>query len=310
MFSMAFKFLFKTNGMRPNKPIPAIKPNLLDLSSDKDLLIWFGHSSTLLQIDSKRILIDPVFSVAASPVPFFNRAFKGTSIFAPSDMPTIDYLIISHDHWDHLDYPTVKALKPKTSHIICPLGVGEHFERWGFDMNNVIEMDWNEIANPEPGIEIICLPARHFSGRGLSPNQSLWASFMVKTPNMKIYIGGDSGYDTHFADIGNRFSNIDLAILENGQYGDSWKYIHMTPEQSVQAAKDLRAKIVLPVHNSKYPLGLHTWQEPLDRFIAAYDSSDFKLLTPMIGETIDLRDSVFLCKQWWKKEPTTSKINK
>ena len=140
-------------------------------------------------------------------------------------MPDIDYLVISHDHWDHLDYNTVKKLKDRIGAVICPLGVGEHFEYWGFDKERLIELDWNEDANLVPGFMIHCLPARHFSGRRLTANQSLWASFLLEAPSQKIYIGGDGGYDTHYAEIGNRFPGIDLAILENGQYNEEWSLI-------------------------------------------------------------------------------------
>ncbi len=300
---LAYRWVFakEAAGVRPDNAIPTVKTDLHTLNPQEDLVVWFGHSSTFLQVDGKRILIDPVFSKAASPVFFANRAFKGTSIYDAADMPNIDYLIISHDHWDHLDYATVKKLKPKVSKIICPLGVGEHFERWGFDMTRVVEMDWNDTAQLDSMVRIVCLPAHHFSGRGLkNRNQSLWASFMMKMPSMKIYIGGDGGYDTHFVEIGEHFDGVDLALLENGQYNESWKHNHMMPEQVLQAGKDMKAKIVLPIHNSKFALAHHTWNEPLNRITAAHDSSSFMLITPMIGEVVSLRDSTFSFKQWWK----------
>ena len=301
--AMMLGFLFRgerDKDLRPDSALPAVKTNLRNLNPREDWLVWFGHSSVLLQVGGKRILVDPVFSKAASPVAFFNKAFKGTTIYAASDIPDIDYLIISHDHWDHLDYPTVAALKSKVAKIFCPLGVGEHFERWKFDMARVVEMDWNDAAQPDSGVNITCLPSRHFSGRGFSPNQSLWASFLVATPAAKIYISGDGGYDTHFADIGKRFGPIDLAVIENGQYGEGWRYIHMTPEEAAQAGKDLRARVALPVHSSKFALGRHSWREPLDRFTAAHDGS-YRLITPMIGEPVFWQDSSATFTHWWKK---------
>ncbi len=301
MPGMMVDFLFKKHpNVRPDSTVPAVKTDLHSFNPDENLLVWFGHSSTFFQVGGKRVLIDPVFSKAASPVAFFNKPFKGTNIYSAADMPEIDYLIISHDHWDHLDYHTLIELKPKVGKVICPLGVGEHFERWGFDTTRVVEMDWNDTLQPDTDVEIICLPARHFSGRGFSPNQSLWASFLVKTPELTVYVGGDGGYDTHFADIGNRFGPIDLAILEDGQYGEGWKYIHMMPEEVVQAGKDLKAKVVLPVHNSKFALSVHPWREPLNRVEAAYDGNNFKLITPMIGEQVSLHDTIFATKMWWK----------
>ena len=171
------------------------------MDRNEDILVWFGHSSYRLQTDGIRILVDPVF-IDASPVSFFNKPFDATYVYKPEDMPEIDYLIISHDHWDHLDYKTVMALKERIGKVICGLGVGEHFERWGFDKNEIVELDWNEQEVLNNGFSVSCLPARPFSGRGLSPTQSLWASFLIETPLQKIYLGGVRGYYTHYADIG------------------------------------------------------------------------------------------------------------
>lgn len=219
-FQTMWEFLFsRKKGVRPIEMIPAIYTSLNLLSKGDDLMIWFGHSSYLLQLSEKRILVDPVFCMAA-PVSFVNKPFPGSNIYKPQDMPDIDYLIITHDHWDHLDYQTVMQLKSRICKVICPLGVGEHFEYWGFDKKKIIELDWHEDALLENGFIIHCLPARHFSERGLNSNQTLWASFLMESPSQKIYMGGDSGYDTHFKEIGTKYRNIDLAILENEQYND------------------------------------------------------------------------------------------
>lgn len=282
-------FLFqKIEGLRPDVPLPAIKTNLKNLNQDEEAIIWFGHSSYLIQTSGKRILVDPVFCMA-SPVSFINKPFKGTDIYHPEDMPDIDYLVISHDHWDHLDYHTVKELKGRIGKVICPLGVGEHFEYWGFDKDRIIEFDWNEDANLESGFMIHCLPARHFSGRGFNANQSLWASFLLEAPSQKIYIGGDGGYDTHYADIGNRFPDIDLAILENGQYNEEWKYIHLMPQYMTQAARDLKAKRILTVHHSKYALAKHRWDEPLKNAENMKYKDSLDVLIPKIGEIVRLK---------------------
>lgn len=288
-FEGILDFLFrKIEGLRPEQPVKAVKTNLRKIGKDEEVLVWFGHSSYLIQTGGKRILVDPVFSMA-SPVSFVNKAFKGTDIYQPEDMPDIDYLVISHDHWDHLDYTTVKKLKDRIGTVICPLGVGEHFEYWGFDKERITELDWNEDANLNNGFIVHCLPARHFSGRGLSANQSLWASFLFETPSRKIYIGGDGGYDTHFAEIGNRFPDIDLAILENGQYNEEWKLIHLMPEHIAQAAKDLKAKTYLTVHHSKYALAKHRWDEPLRNAENMKDIDSLNVLVPEIGEKIELK---------------------
>jgi L-ascorbate metabolism protein UlaG (beta-lactamase superfamily) len=298
----SFKNTFFQSSSKQRKPkceIPTVKTNLANLNLQDEVLIWFGHSSYYFQTGGKRFLVDPVFSHAASPLSFVNTAFRGTEVFQPSDIPDIDYLVITHDHWDHLDYPTVKALKSRIEKVICPLGVGEHFVRWDFDEHDLIEMDWNDMTTLDSGFEIHCLPARHFSGRGFKRQQSLWASFLLKSETLTLFIGGDGGYDTHFADIGNRFGTIDFALLENGQYNNAWKYIHMQPEETLQAAKDLHATNVIPVHNSKFALSRHSWDEPLRRITQANDKALLRLLTPRIGEIVLLKDTTQTFCRWW-----------
>jgi L-ascorbate metabolism protein UlaG (beta-lactamase superfamily) len=217
-FDILTNFLFGKN--KRNKPadlIPSVKTNLKDLDSSKDVLVWFGHSSYFMQIDGKTLLVDPVFSGSAGPFSFMIKAFNGTDVYDVADIPAIDYLIITHDHWDHLDYETVLKLKQKVKWIICPLGVGEHLEYWGFDKKVIIEKDWYEEINLDSGFVVNTFPTRHFSGRGLTRNQSLWTAYVLQTPSFKVYIGGDSGYDRHFAEAGEKFGPFDLAILENGQ---------------------------------------------------------------------------------------------
>lgn len=287
-FGTMFEFLFrKAKDLRPENPVPVIKTDLHRLERDKDVLVWFGHSSYFIQIDGKRILVDPVFCMA-SPVSFVNKPFKSTDVYKPQDMPDIDYLIITHDHWDHLDYETVKSLKDRVGKAVCALGVGEHLERWGYGKDQLVELDWFEDAPLDSGFAVHCLPTRHFSGRGLKANQSLWASFLVETPSQKIYVAGDGGYDTHFKEIGNRFPDIDLAILENGQYNEDWKYIHLMPSNMAQAAKDLKAKRIMTVHHSKYALARHPWNEPLQNEKNMQQQDSLNILIPVIGEVVKL----------------------
>lgn len=297
--SSLFDFLFrKVEDLHPESDLPTVKTDLKQFGYDEDMMVWLGHSSLFIQTNGERFLIDPTL-VSASPVSFANKAFKGTERYMPDDMPNIDYLIITHDHYDHLDYKTVKRLKDRIGKVICPLGVGEHFEHWGFDKNSIIELDWNENLALDTEFIVHCLPARHFSGRGLSPDKTLWASFMLQTPSRNIYISGDGGYDTHFADIGRQFGRIDLAVLENGQYNEDWKYIHLMPGDLVNAAKDLSAKRLMTVHNSKYALGKHSWHEPLDNISKAAERDSLNLLTPMIGEPVYLNDTAQVFKKWW-----------
>lgn len=257
------EFLFrKREGLRPQDAVPAIRTDLRALDPKSNLLVWFGHSSYLIQAEGRRTLVDPVFRSAA-PLSLLNRPFKGTDIYRPEEMPDIDYLIVTHDHWDHLDYRTVRELKERIGTVICPLGVGEHFEYWGFDPAKIVELDWHEQQTLGDGFTVRCLPSRHFSGRGLSSNQTLWGSFLLQTPARKIYMGGDGGYGRHFAEIGEEFPDIDLAVLENGQYDEAWKYIHTMPDQLAKAAKELGARRIMTVHHSKYALAKHRWDEPL-----------------------------------------------
>lgn len=284
MFTTMIKFLFNGNEeVRPREKFLIQKSDIKSIPIDKDFIIWFGHSSYLIQINGKRILVDPVF-YKASPVALFNKPFEGTDIFKAEDMPKIDFLIITHDHWDHLDYETVIKLKDKTSKVIVPLGVGEHFEYWNFPSEMMRELDWYENTSFD-GFKFYCLPARHFSGRGLKRNKTLWASFMIETSQGEnIYIGGDSGYGPHFKEIGEKFPNISLAFLENGQYNENWSKIHTLPSQLGKAANEIGAEETITVHHSKFALSYHPWNEPLKNEIDASMNDGFKLRILNIGE--------------------------
>jgi L-ascorbate metabolism protein UlaG (beta-lactamase superfamily) len=300
-FGILKKFFFDKSEQRvPPASLPSVKTDLLNLNKDKNILVWFGHSSYFMQIDGRTFLVDPVFSGNASPLRFTTKSFKGSDIYTVPDFPAIDYLIISHDHWDHLDYRTVLQLKSKVNMVITGLGTAAHLISWGYDKKRIDERDWNEQIMLEDGFIINTTPARHFSGRGFKRNRSIWLSFVLTTPSKKIFIGGDSGYDYHFADIGNRFGPFDLAILEDGQYNRYWKYIHMNPEETVQAALDIKAHKLLPVHWGKFSLSIHSWDEPIIRIKKEAERRNLKLLHPMIGEIIDLdTDQVF--SSWWER---------
>ncbi|OXG04119.1 L-ascorbate metabolism protein UlaG (beta-lactamase superfamily) [Flavobacterium araucananum] len=299
------QFFDKAVPTEPSGTILSVKTDLKHLPANKNLLVWFGHSSTLLQIDGKKILIDPIFSDNASPLPNTVKVFDGTNTYHVQDLPQIDYLIISHDHYDHLDYPTVLALKDKVKKVICGLGVGAHFERWGYPKDKIIEEDWNDSITVAKDFTIHTLPARHKSGRGLKQNQSLWASYLIHSPTIKVFYSGDGGYDTHFAEIGKKFGPIDVAIMENGQYNKAWHYIHMLPEETLQAAQDLKAKSIVPVHNSKFALAKHTWNEPLNELNRLNSKYHIPLITPVIGEIVIFDDhKVF--KPWWKDRSINS----
>jgi L-ascorbate metabolism protein UlaG (beta-lactamase superfamily) len=300
-FGVFKEFFIDQNKQKiPPAPLPSVKTDLLHLDPSKNILVWFGHSSYFMQIDGKKILVDPVFSGNASPVSFITKSFPGSDVYSVSDLPEIDYLFISHDHWDHLDHETILQLKPKVRKIITGLGVAAHFLYWGFDKKIIEEKDWNKEIHLDEGFTVNTVPARHFSGRGLKRNGSIWSSFVFNTPGKRIFIGGDSGYDIHFAEIGKQFGPFDLAILEDGQYDKNWKYIHMMPEQTVQAALDLRAKKLLPVHWGKFSLSNHAWNEPILRTKKEAAVKNLPLLHPMIGEEVNLDiDQAF--ENWWER---------
>ncbi len=299
-FKTIVKFVFgkKPEGRMAEKgEVTVVRSDLRQLDPREDVYVWLGHSSYLLQLSGKTFLVDPVF-YQGSPVSFVNKMFPGTDYYKPEHMPeVIDYLVITHDHWDHLDYRVVKEMKGRVRHVVCGLGVGAHFERWGYAPDQLIELDWNEEAplteyealTPDSTqCRVVCLPSRHFSGRGFKSNQSLWASFMIETPSGRVFIGGDGGYDGRFKRFGEQFPVIDLAILENGQYDQRWAQIHTLPEQLGQEMSEMGARRYITVHHSKFCLANHSWREPLDNERRAAEESGKELIVCQIGEIVKL----------------------
>ena len=272
----------------PIEPLNTVKTDLRSLPTDKDWFVWFGHSSYLFQLGGRRFLVDPLLKMEF-PTALMLKPFKGTDIYTPEDLPEIDYLIITHEHWDHLDYATLRDLRPKVRHAVCPLGVAEYLEYWKYDQSIITEMDWGESLSTlsDSSLKVTCLPSRHFSNRFLhGRNQTLWAAFMVEAGNRKVYIGGDGGYDDRFQQANEQFGRIDLAIMENGQYNPNWAYIHMLPQDLEQAIIDMQPEQVITVHHDKFALSTHAWSEPdsVARAIAERDS--IKLLDQPIGTVI------------------------
>lgn len=293
-------FLKKNKNTEPNKPIPSVQTQLSSLDSSAPQIVWFGHSSYYILIDGLKILVDPVFSGHAAPVSLFAKSFKGTEVYGVKDFPEIDVLLITHDHYDHLDYETIVALEGKFKRIVTSLGVAAHLEFWGVETAVITELDWWQETglNPNNKIKLTATPSRHFSGRKFSRNKSLWSSFVLKTPTHTLFLGGDSGYGKHFKEIGNKFGPFDLALLECGQYNAMWPYIHMMPEEVVAAQIDLKAQVLLPVHWAKFSLAMHPWNESIERLKKAAADKNQKLTTPLIGQPVHIGkqypDSV-----WW-----------
>lgn len=280
----------------PKHVLPHIEPDFT--TTDKTRLTWFGHSSYFLQIDGAKILVDPVFSRRPSPFSFIGTsAYKGTDFISADDFQDLDIILITHDHYDHLDYQSILKLKDKTKLFVTSLGVGAHLEYWGVPADKIVELAWGEeaVAN---GLKFTAAPARHFTGRGFKRNQTLWSAFILQGLKHKLYLGGDSGYDTHFKQTGEQHGPFDLAILECGQYNVYWPLIHMFPEQTVQAAKDLNAKVLLPVHWGKFTLAMHSWNEPVIRAVKQAKLDHVKITTPLLGESLIL-DEYYPSKEWW-----------
>ncbi|NGM72996.1 MBL fold metallo-hydrolase [Sphingobacterium sp. SGL-16] len=296
---MLRKFFFEKKVRNsPSNPLPVIKTDLKNLPIDSNLYVWFGHSSYLLQLDGKKILVDPVLSEYASPVRISAKAFPMEYVYQPEDMPEIDILVITHDHWDHLDYNTLKAIQQRVKHIVTGLGVAAHLEKWGFPTEKITELYWGEEAYVD-GFKFTSATARHFSGRTFTRNTTLWSSFILHSITKKIYIGGDSGYGKHFKEIGEQYGPFDYAILENGQYNQMWKYIHMMPEEVITAANELKAKYTMPVHSSKFALAMHEWDDSLIRVAKAAEENNYPIVTPKIGQVVSLDNYVKL-PNWWE----------
>ncbi|WP_340526630.1 MBL fold metallo-hydrolase [Cupriavidus necator] len=289
----------KTGNPRPPGAIPSVKTDLKALDVSQDLVVWLGHSSYYVQLGGRRILVDPVFSANASPVPGTNTAFDGTSLYSADDMPPIDVLLISHDHYDHLDYPSILALQPLVRQVVAGLGVGAHFEAWGYDMRLVREADWYETVRT-PALQIIATPARHFSGRTFTRDQSLWVGFVLKTNERRIFFSGDSGYAPHFAQIGRDYGPFDWAALDAGQYDPRWANVHMTPEQAARAAEDLRTRVLMPGHAGRFSISPHDWDDPFKRIVAASQGRGYALWTPEIGRPVYLDGRAQQFSPWWE----------
>jgi len=298
-FRLAFNFFGKGIDRAPGTVLPSVRTDLKTLPDEAPTIIWFGHSSYMIRLQGKNILVDPVFSKRASPVQYMGvKSFDVSTPYFAEDLPTIDLMIITHDHYDHLDYNSILKLQHNVKAYYTALGVGEHLVYWGIDESRIHEFDWWEGETVLPGIELMATPTRHFSGRGFTRNKTLWASFILKTNSHCLFLGGDSGYDETFKTIGNKYGPFDLAILECGQYNTMWPNIHMMPEETVLASIDLRAKMFMPVHWGKFTLALHPWKEPVERALKQATLLNAKMITPMIGEPVVL-NKVLPQTRWW-----------
>ena len=310
-YTEMFKEYFKSDSQRvPTEKLPEQvfdEEHFLKASSQVKMM-WMGHSSFLLRLHGKTILVDPVLSGSASPVSFLVKRFQAP-VLSVDTLPKIDLILISHDHYDHLDYDTVKHFADSSVPFMTPLGVGSHLQKWGIKPEQISELAWWDDIDFH-GIKLTCTPARHFSGRGVTDkNKTLWASWAIKAEHSNIYYSGDSGYGHHYKKIGETLGPFDLAILENGQYDERWPDVHQTPEETAQASVDLKAKHIIPVHWGMFELAFHPWKEPAERLLKQAKLRNLSVLTPVLGQILDLSHPHKYTNRWWRKEnESTSKV--
>ena len=279
----------------PLKSLPSIKFQIKNLTEGK--FIWLGHSTLLMNTGGLIVMTDPVFN-RASPLPIFGKPFSIENPIIIDDLPKVNVVVISHDHYDHLDTRAIKDLSKKVDRFFVPLGIKAHLESWGVDKNKISELDWHDSENYK-GIKFILTPAQHFSGRGLSDgNETLWGSWIINSSTMKVFFSGDGGYSKTFKELGGMYGPFDIAFIENGAYNANWSKIHMFPDEVVQATIDLNAKVLFPIHWGKFDLAIHPWDEPIIRVTDEAKKQKVNIATPMIGEVFDLINLPIT--HWWK----------
>jgi L-ascorbate metabolism protein UlaG (beta-lactamase superfamily) len=300
-FSTTWEFLFTSNNRTPNSALP-VKPVDLSHFSNQDgsqlNVTWLGHSSLMINIDGYKILTDPVFEKRVSILG--PSRFNGDVPLDIHQVPNVDVVIISHDHYDHLNRYSVQKLIDKANRFIVPLAVGEYLVDWGVPRQKIIGLDWWQEHRIDKDLEVAATPAQHFSGRGIfDRNKTLWASWVIKTPFHIIFFSGDSGYFDGFKQIGEKYGPFDMTFIECGAYGEGWPKVHMFPEQTVQAHLDLKGNVLHPIHWGTFNLALHPWYEPMVRLTAAADLENIETATPVVGETTiyGMRQTA---KRWWE----------
>jgi L-ascorbate metabolism protein UlaG (beta-lactamase superfamily) len=259
-------------------------------------------------MQSKNILLDPMFSKSPSPFQAIGpQRFSDSLPATINELPPIDAILISHDHYDHLDYASIKQLAGKTTMFFVPIGLGAHLKKWGVQQKQITELDWWEERDFD-GFTFTCTPSRHFSGRTLSDRfATLWCSWVIRANNTKIFFSGDTGYGPHFKQIGETFGPFDLTLLECGQYDALWPNVHMTPEQTMQAHIELGGKRMIPMHWGAFVLAFHSWTDPVERVLAAGKKVSATIITPKIGEVVPFKAKSYPTKAWWKEYETERK---
>lgn len=298
--AILWKFLIdKTDATVPSVPIPVRPLTAAALLEAPDGSLYrLGHSTVLLKLDGNFWLTDPVFSERASPVQWAGPKRFHAPPISIDDLPPIKGVILSHDHFDHLDHAAIMQLAPKIELFVTPLGVGDRLIAWGVDPTRVRQLDWWD-ETTVGDVRLAAVPAQHFSGRSLlDGDRTLWASWVIMSGDLRLFFSGDTGYHADFRNIGERYGPFDLTMLETGAYNEQWADVHMLPEQTLQAHLDLRGRWLLPVHNGTFDLALHPWNEPFERIQALAQTHDVKLATPEMGERLSLA-APHAGMAWW-----------
>ena len=293
------QYMVSDNCRSPDEVLPSQEFKLKDLEYGEFSVSWFGHSTVLLHTNEFSIITDPVFSTGgAGPLSLGPSPFPYEDEYTVDDLPDIDYVFISHDHYDHLDKETVRELSDSMFYV--PLGVKYHLIEWGIDEENIQEFDWYDEANVSEDLFAAFAPSRHFSGRGIGDNSAtLWGSWIFKFYDYSIYFSGDTGYMEEFKNISSKYGPFNLAFLDAGQYNIAWEQVHMLPEQVIQAAIDLNASLTVPIHISKYELSLHHWYEPMELVSTYGAEQNVTIATPMLGSTFIFGEEVPQ-DTWWR----------
>ncbi|MFF4600406.1 MBL fold metallo-hydrolase [Amycolatopsis sp. NPDC001319] len=283
---------------KPTGEIPLVADAGAD-SSEGLFLTWYGHASTLVEIDGARVLCDPVWSDRVSPAAFVGPRRLHAAPVPLDAVGRIDAIVISHDHYDHLDLATVRALlEAHDAPFLVPLGVGAHLERWHVPASRIVELDWHEEAEVA-GIRFVATPAQHFSGRGIGNDSTLWTSWVIAGPQHRVFYSGDTGYFDGFAKIGEEYGPFDATLIQVGAYAPHWPDIHMTPEEGIAAHIDVRGGLLVPVHWATFSLAMHPWGEPADRVWREAKANDLTLAVPKPGQRIDVANPPAV-DGWWQ----------
>jgi L-ascorbate metabolism protein UlaG (beta-lactamase superfamily) len=271
------------------------------LAAPDNSVFRLGHSTILLKLQGAFWLTDPVFSERASPVQWAGPARFHAPPISIQELPPIKGVILSHNHYDHLDHAAVLALAGKVEHFLAPLGVGDTLVAWGVPKEKVQQLDWWQSASVG-GVQLTATPAQHFSGRGLfDGNKTLWSSWVIQSGEQRVFFSGDTGYFKGFKDIGDKFGPFDLTMMETGAYDPQWPDIHMQPHETMQAHIDLRGKVLMPIHNGTFDLAMHTWQDPFEKITALAAERHQRLATPAIGERLDVLAPAATAA-WWREQ--------